>query len=355
MPLKTLRVRPSPTSSVSRSSLVEPSTASQSTIRAMRRSTLAKSSMLDLGAIGFAAGRRRAVGRRPAARTAHRAASRRPAASGAGTRRSRARRAAGAGVVEGQRLDAAGRPRPARPAPAAPASGRSSAAGTPRCRRCRPRAARPRAPACFASSHGLCWSTYSLTRSASSMISRSALPNSRSSYSARDRRRAAARSASSSVAAVAAERRPPACRRSACSRKPAARLAMLTYLPTRSLLTRATKSSGLKSMSSTLRVQLGGDVVAQPLRVQAELEVAQRRDAGAAALAHLLAADGDEAVHEHVGRRLAAAELQHRRPEQRVEVDDVLADEVDLLDRRVGHELVERARLAARAAPPESK
>jgi putative hemolysin len=33
--------------------------------------------------------------------------------------------------------------------------------------------------------------------------------------------------------------------------KPAARLAMLTYLPTRSLLTRAMKSSGLNSMSST--------------------------------------------------------------------------------------------------------
>ena len=32
----------------------------------------------------------------------------------------------------------------------------------------------------------------------------------------------------------------------------AARLAMFTYLPIRSLLTRATKSSGLKSMSSTL-------------------------------------------------------------------------------------------------------
>ena len=144
-------------------------------------------------------------------------------------------------------------------------------------------------------------------------------------------------------AALDAEVAPTACRRSAWLRKPAARLAMLTYLPTRSVLTRATKSSGLKSMSSTLRVQLGGDVVAQPLGVHAELEVAQRRDAGAAALAHLLAADRDEAVHEHVVGRLAAAEVQHRRPEQRVEVGDVLADEVHLLDRRVGHEGVEVA------------
>ena len=45
MPLKTVRVRASPTSSVSFSSLVEPSTFSQATMRAMRRSSLAKSSM----------------------------------------------------------------------------------------------------------------------------------------------------------------------------------------------------------------------------------------------------------------------------------------------------------------------
>jgi len=42
-------------------------------------------------------------------------------------------------------------------------------------------------------------------------------------------------------------------------------------------------------------------------------------------------------VHEHRVRRLAAAELQHGRPEQGVEGDDVLADEVELLQRRVGH------------------
>jgi hypothetical protein len=38
--------------------------------------------------------------------------------------------------------------------------------------------------------------------------------------------------------------------------KLAQRLAMLTYLPTRSLFTRATKSSGLKSTSSTLALSL---------------------------------------------------------------------------------------------------
>jgi hypothetical protein len=53
---------------------------------------------------------------------------------------------------------------------------------------------------------------------------------------------------------------------------------------------------------------------------------------GAAALAHLVAAQRDEAVHEDVVGRAAAREVQHRGPEQRVEVRDVLADEVHLLD-----------------------
>ncbi len=96
-------------------------------------------------------------------------------------------------------------------------------------------------------------------------------------------------------------------------------------------------------------VELGREVVAQPVGVHAQLEVAQRADAGAAALAHLLAADRDEAVHMDMARRLAAAEVQHRRPEQRVEVGDVLADEVHLLDRRVGQIGVE---VAAAAVEP---
>ena len=89
-----------------------------------------------------------------------------------------------------------------------------------------------------------------------------------------------------------------------------------------------------------MRVELGRDVVAQPLGVQAQVEVLQRRDAGAAALAHLVAAQRDEAVHEHVVGRLAAREVQHRGPEQRVEVRDVLADEMHLLHVGVGEKLV---------------
>ena len=87
-----------------------------------------------------------------------------------------------------------------------------------------------------------------------------------------------------------------------------------------------------------LGIQFGRDVITQPFRVHADLEVAQRRDACAARLRHFFTRHGDEAVHEHIGRHLQAGELQHRRPEQRVEIDDVLADEVVLLGRAVGHE-----------------
>ena len=121
---------------------------------------------------------------------------------------------------------------------------------------------------------------------------------------------------------------------------------MLTYLPTRSLLTRAMKSSGLKSRSSTRAFSLARDVVTQPLGIEAEVHVALRRDAGPARLRHLLAGEGDEAVDEDVVGGLAAREMQHRRPEQRVEVDDVLADEVVLLDGGIGEEGREVARLA---------
>ncbi len=97
------------------------------------------------------------------------------------------------------------------------------------------------------------------------------------------------------------------------------------------------------------RIELGGEVVAQPFRVQAGVDVALRGDEGAARLAHLGAVHGQEAVREHVGGRAVARELQHRRPEQRVEIQDVLADEVVLLGGRVrGHPRVEvEAQLAA--------
>ncbi|MNS42569.1 hypothetical protein D3C72_749500 [compost metagenome] len=83
------------------------------------------------------------------------------------------------------------------------------------------------------------------------------------------------------------------------------------------------------------RVELGREVVAQPFRVHAGVDIALRRDEGAARLAHLGAIHGQEAVREDVGRRAVAREAQHRRPEQRVEVQDVLADEVVLLGGRM--------------------
>ncbi len=88
------------------------------------------------------------------------------------------------------------------------------------------------------------------------ITSRRSLPNSRASYSV-----------AASVAAMRAA--PSRCERAAAPScgvpsapskcrvmKVAARLAMFTYLPMRSLLTRARKSSGLKSMSSTLALSL---------------------------------------------------------------------------------------------------
>src|SRR5438067_4522183 len=77
-------------------------------------------------------------------------------------------------------------------------------------------------------------------------------------------------------------------------------------------------------------VELRGDVVAQPLRIHSNVEVALRTDAGPARLGHLLAGHGNEAMYVDVGRQLALRELEHRRPEERVVIYDVLADEVIL-------------------------
>ena len=77
-----------------------------------------------------------------------------------------------------------------------------------------------------------------------------------------------------------------------------------------------------------LAVQLGGVVVAQPLGVQTLVEIALRRDEGAAALAHLLSADSQIAVGEDAGRRAQASIFQRGWPEQRVKIQDVLADEM---------------------------
>ena len=97
--------------------------------------------------------------------------------------------------------------------------------------------------------------------------------------------------------------------------------------------------------------QLGGEVVAQEFRRQM-FQPGARLDEGAARLGHLLAVDGEKAVRmDRRGRAIAGA-FQHGRPEQGMEIDDVLADEVVQLGVGIGlPEMVEVERLALGLAP----
>ena len=131
------------------------------------------------------------------------------------------------------------------------------------------------------------------------------------------------------------------------SAKRAVRLARLTTLPTMSALTRATNSSRFRSRSSTPRGQLRGVVIAQIRRVEM-LEVRRRADEGALRLRHLLPVDGEEAVDVDLRRQAETGRLQHRRPEKRVEIRDVLADEVMDFGRRAAPPVVEPLAVARR-------
>ena len=73
--------------------------------------------------------------------------------------------------------------------------------------------------------------------------------------------------------------------------------------------------------------QLAGVVVAQVFRVQV-VQVGARLDKGAAGFRHLLAVDGQVAVDVDRGWLAVAGAFEHGGPEQGVEVDDVLTDEV---------------------------
>ena len=85
-------------------------------------------------------------------------------------------------------------------------------------------------------------------------------------------------------------------------------------------------------------VEFCAQVVAQPLGVHVQAQVFEWVQARAPAFAHFFAVVyGHEAMHADFGGRFAAAEFQHGGPEQGVEGDDVFADEVDLLQGRVGH------------------
>ena len=109
--------------------------------------------------------------------------------------------------------------------------------------------------------------------------------------------------------------------------KRAVRLARLTTLPIRSLFTLFTNSSRFRSRSSMRPVQLRRVVVPQILGVEV-LEVRRRFDERAPPFRHLLAIDGEKTVHMNPFRNRVPRRLQHARPEERVEVHDVLADEV---------------------------
>ena len=76
---------------------------------------------------------------------------------------------------------------------------------------------------------------------------------------------------------------------------------------------------------------LGGEVVAQVLGIEAAVEVGTRHDEGAARLRHLGAVHRQVAVDLQAVGQAHAVSVQHRRPEQAVEVDDVLADEMHQL------------------------
>ena len=77
-------------------------------------------------------------------------------------------------------------------------------------------------------------------------------------------------------------------------------------------------------------------VIAEAGRIEV-VEVGPRQEEGAAALRHFLAVDGEKAVDPHLRRQGKPGRFEHRRPEEGVEVGDVLADEVvDLSGRFVG-------------------
>src|SRR6266566_2269584 len=75
-------------------------------------------------------------------------------------------------------------------------------------------------------------------------------------------------------------------------------------------------------------IRLRGKVIAQPLWIQPKLEIALSVDEGAARFRHLLAVDGKEAVDCKPRGRAVAGVLEHRRPEQSMEIENVFADEV---------------------------
>ena len=90
-----------------------------------------------------------------------------------------------------------------------------------------------------------------------------------------------------------------------------------------------------------IRRQLGREVVPQIFRIEV-VQVRRGIDKSASRLRHLRTPAGNKAVRMHPRRRAELRRRQHRGPEEGVEIDDVLADEVMHLTVGVGApELVE--------------
>ena len=94
-------------------------------------------------------------------------------------------------------------------------------------------------------------------------------------------------------------------------------------------------------------IEFGRDVVAQPFRVQPQVQIVLRADAGAPAFAHFVFLDGQKPMHMHMVRQFAACKMQGGRPEQGMEIDNILADEMHLLQIRLGQIGLKISRAAA--------
>ena len=110
--------------------------------------------------------------------------------------------------------------------------------------------------------------------------------------------------------------------------KPEQRLAILTYFPTRSLLTRSDKILKVEVNVLHAVVELGSIVIAQPFGIQALFQIALRRNEGSPGFGHFLSVHSEKPVSVDLRGGAIAGEFQHGGPEQGVKVEDILPYEV---------------------------
>src|SRR5580692_1594664 len=85
------------------------------------------------------------------------------------------------------------------------------------------------------------------------------------------------------------------------------------------------------------------------------IQVAARGDESAARFRHLLAVDGEESMRVYRGRAAHPRGLQHRRPEKRVKIQNVLANEVMQFCARVDIEEIVELKTGARTQLREAR